>query len=745
MKRYLALILPVCLLLGGCGAVQPPPSQTPDSRPAMPERPAGEYYWVDHGKKFVRAGSILTVPAAAGGGRVAYNQVFSGVPGRDYTDPADYTFREFISATTGLKWAPHTWETASDRYILDYTTAGFYDFVLNADGTGWTVVDEMAQGAPEDVTAQYAGRYGITAGETARAWRIQLNPGACWENGEAINADTYIYSFRQLLDSKMKNRRADTLYAGDFAIVGAKDYLYGQGSWQDVGILKAGEYALVFITAQPVADPDFYVPYNLTSAYLVYEPLWEACKTGFDKDGNQVPADSADAVTVTTNYCTSLDTTISYGPYKLTYFELDKQITLERNENWYGYRDGKHLGQYQTDKISCQVIANHATAMLAFLAGELDSIDLQSEDMEKYAASDFVRYSPESYTTKLSFNTDPQALAARGTQILSLPAFRKALSLAIDRTRFAAGYTSAGVAGFGLLNYLYVYDPFTGAAYRESPGAKNALVKLYELDEVAFGGPEGAYGAITGYEPDYAQALMQKAYEEAVEKGLYDGKSEITLRLSVYQSQDIYVQMFRFLQDALALACRDTALDGKIRLEMAVDADYYATMESGLTDMIFSTWGGSAYDPYGVLYRCYCDAGVADAPNQNEYGFDAGAVTVQITVDGENYTQSLQDWARWCASDPEIVIKGENGTELLPFRAYDSATKSALYADLEYAYLSQFVTAPLYYRNAATLLSQKGDYPAKNYVELVSFGGIRFYTYHYEDAAWEQVKGSLRY
>ena len=56
----------------------------------------------------------------------------------------------------------------------------------------------------------------------------------------------------------------------------------------------------------------------------------------------------------------SLETSIGYGPYNLTYFELDKQYTFERNENWYGYTDGKHLGQFQTDVYTVKVPADKA-------------------------------------------------------------------------------------------------------------------------------------------------------------------------------------------------------------------------------------------------------------------------------------------------------------------------------------------------------------------------------------------------
>lgn len=739
IKKRLALILAGALLLTGC---QRSPTSTTRHLPSI--RPATGSYSVD--ADHVTGGQWITGSRPDSGGTVTYNDTYSGGNGKDYSDPAYYTYREYITSTGGLKWAPHTWQTSADAYILNYTTTGFYRFVPNSSLDGWTIVDEMAQGAPQDVTDQYVGRFGIASGDSARAWQITLDPNACWADGTPIDADTYLYSYRELLDGKMMNHRADSLYAGDFAIVGAKEYLYGQADWAQVGILKTGTYSIVFITAAPVADPDFYVPYYLTSTYLVYEPLWEKCKTCFDSDGNIVAADSGKVASITTSYSTSLATSMSYGPYKLTSFEQDKAITLERNTLWHGYADGKHLGQYQADAISCQVISDQATALLAFLKGDLDSISLSAADMEKYAVSDRIRYIPQTYTTKLTFNTDPDALKARGTQILSNPNFRRGFSLAIDRTAFAAAYTSAGVPGYGLLNDMYVYDPYTGSTYRDSEPAKNALVQLYGLtygENGDYPTLDDAYAAITGYDRELASAYLQLACEEAVASGLYDGSSPITLRLSVYQNEDIYTQMYHALSDALTAACQGTDLEGKVSLEMVVDADYYDTMESGLTDIIFSTWGGSAYDPYSLLYNCYCDGGIAEYPNQMEYGFDADSISVSITLDGTVFTASLQDWARWCAGENVSIHNGAQS--LVPFRELDAYSRCAVYSDLEFAYLSQMVAIPLYYRNSATLLSRKGDYPTDTCLDLVEFGGIAFYTFQYSDSQWEAVKSQMQY
>lgn len=794
----------------------------------------------------VYAGSVTTQEGEDGAGELNYN-LYKGEEGKDYTDEKVYTYNDYIAGTTNMKWGTVNWETNEDSYVLSKITSGFYNFYLNDTKDGWAIGCDLASELPVDVTSDYVGSYGIEEGDTAKAWKITLNPDACWEDGTPINADSYIYSYQQLLDPIMLNRRADSLYAGDFQIYGAKNYVY-QGrtsfnalgetvedylanggdesqlyvdvtsfwnvtaedgsqyvsitdetpirdeavedenadeayvsgkylyetylapgapnadsaadyvgtmqayeadySFDNVGIFKTGDYEIVFVTTSPVASPDYYVPYNLSSTYLVYEDLWESCKTYFNSNGDQVDADSDDIASITTNYGTSAETTMSFGPYRLDYFELDKQITFTRNDNWFGYKDGKHTGMYQADNISCQVIAEQSTALLAFLNGEIDNVSLVASDMSTYGSSDYIRYTPQSYTTKLTFNTDLAKTTERGTQILTNLNFRKAFSYAIDRNTFAAAYTSAGTAGFGMLNNLYVYDPYTGATYRDSEGAKEALCNLYGMtwgEDGDYEDLDEAYEAITGYDITYAQSLMQQAYDECVADGLYDGESNVEIELRVYQSDDVYVQMFNYLNSCLQAACEGTGFEGKVSMKMVVDADYYETNYSGGADMIFTTWGGATYSPWTVLYECYCDASDGSG-QQMEYGFDTSAINVVIDVDGATFTQPLQTWALWADGDVNTVLTSDDGSVTLDaFADYSYDTEAEIYGKLEYALLSYYTTTPLYYRNSGSLVSQKGDYAVTQYIDLVEFGGIEYYTFDYDDTEWESVKGSLTY
>ena len=857
--------------------------------------PAASY---DVGERSFNAGELTLEAKDAGGGNITTDR-YAGEEGKDYTDEKVYTFHDYLETTTNMDWNPHTWEMHESSLLLDRITLGFYTFVLNSDRTGYSVSPEMAAEFPEDVTDQYVGQLGVQEGETGKAWRIKLNPDACWSvseaamdvinnglpeeaapaeveapaeeeaaeeapaeeapveeaaeyvepelSGEAIDtakdvavpitADDYIYSMQQQLNPKMLNRRADSYYAGSLVLYNAKNYLYSgktaydpiedsvealqaagkdiyfdmswwgiegapdadgnpapkylpitdetlyrdaavedenadeawvsakyvydnyladgmdyasyQGealftadiapetSWDDVGLKKIDDYTIDLILQNPMEEAAFYLPYNLSSNWLVYQPLYEACKSFF-KNGQAV-ATEEEADEVTTRYCRSVETTVSYGPYELTYFELDKQITLARNENWYGYHDGKHLGMYQTDNYSYAIIPEHNTRLMAFLSGKLDGVALRAEDMEKYASSDYISYTPETYTTKVTFNTDYAKLLEHGTgsQVLVIDEFREAFANAIDRQHFATAFTAAGTAGFGLMNNLYVYNPFTGESYRGSEPAKRALCNVYDLtwgEGGEYATLDEAYEAMTGYNMEKAKSLMVTAYDKAVASGIYDGESQITIDFRVYQNETIYVQMFNYFKDQLEEACKGSGFEGKVTMKMTVDEDYYETMYSGNADAIFTTWGGAAMDPFTIMAGCYTDDAYG-AGQQMEYGYDTSKINLTFTINGEEKTMSLQAWSKW-ANDEQV----EGLTDVYgAFRDYSYETRCALTAGMEECFLNWYACTPIYYRNSASLDSQKVNYALPEYMnELVLRGGLEFLTYNYDDEAWDE-------
>ena len=146
----------------------------------------------------------------------------------------EYTYNTWTTAI-GTNWNPHTWDTNADQSILGYLSSPFVSIeALNTEEGTYQWAYEMATSI-EDVTAQHQAdltKYKVTlpAGKTADqvtagyVFEIKLNPNAKWETGEAITADDYIESMKDLLDSKMRNYRANLYYAGESAVAGGLEY-----------------------------------------------------------------------------------------------------------------------------------------------------------------------------------------------------------------------------------------------------------------------------------------------------------------------------------------------------------------------------------------------------------------------------------------------------------------------------------------------------------------------------------------
>ncbi|MGN0375815.1 MAG: ABC transporter substrate-binding protein [Butyrivibrio sp.] len=468
-----------------------------------------------------------------------------------------------------------------------------------------------------------------------------------------------------------------------------------------VGIVKDDEYTITLIYERPILE-EYMVYYNLTSNWLVKEDLYEANKQ------------DAGGLTKTT-YGTSVDTYASYGPYKLVEWQEDKVIKLTKNDKWYGYSEKEFEGQYQTTDIVFNVIDEHSTVMQLFLKGELDDVGLDATDLETYGTSDYIVYSPTSYTYKLSFNASKDALALRSNDginklLLTYKDFRKAISLSINRAEFCQQVYPSNSPGFGLLNELYVYDVSTFDTYRSTDYAKDVLCEVYDADK---------YENLTGYNVDEAKKLFEKAYSDALAAGDIKETDKITLQLNVITASDSITKAINFINDSVQNAVKGTALEGKVTIELLEVEDPYAAMKSGTADIIFSAWGGAENDPYSIM-QCYCDeVYYADA----EYGFD-NTQLVTLTVEGKEYTMSFYDWyealytGKWAQAEENVRLE--------------------VLAGMEGAILKEYNCVPLRVLREASLLSQKVEYITYDFsgAYMETYGGFRFMSYNYTDAEW---------
>ena len=207
--------------------------------------------------------------------------------------------------------------------------------------------------------------------------------------------------------------------------------------FENVGLYKSGDYQITMALSKSLAG--FNLLYSLTSNWLVKTDLYDEC---LNKDQK------------TSTYDTSVETTCSYGPYKLVSFQSGKALRLEKNENWYGWNDGKHVyvdptdGQtypmYQTTAIDCQQIEEASTNKMMFLKGELMGYGLTADDFATYRNSEFCHRTPKETLFFLILNGNKSVLDEREAaadfdatvkdlQTMTLTSFRKAVAVTYDK------------------------------------------------------------------------------------------------------------------------------------------------------------------------------------------------------------------------------------------------------------------------------------------------------------------------
>lgn len=738
-KRLAAALLSVTLLVSGTGCAWTQPEDTTPSEPQQTEE--------------------VTLPAGSN----------------------CYTYRDRVD-TMPVNWNPQEWGTQAEADLLALMNPGLYAISPANNEHGYVLSPEMAASAPVDVTGQYAGNdtYNIPDdAETGYAYRIDLNPKATWDDGTVINADTYLYSLKQMLSSEAKHSRASMFWSGLLRIANARDYymqdMVGQatyltladagyasvaearndgvstlyldmdGFWgldcgwksledgtlirdeavpegededmvsanylyqnyladgnsysayqttfigirqsrvietafEDVGILKTGDYQITLILDRPLTAET--LQWALTTGWLVKEDRYSS------------------------DYCTSVETSPSCGPYKLTVLE-DGFCRLEENETWYGHSDDSRRREYQATAVEYTLYASKEAAWDAFEQDLLDTVTISAPGAESMTEH-------STYVTKLTFNSSLTALNLRESDgvdksILSHQAFRRGISLALDRQAFVESCVPGSETALGLLGSSFLSDLSTGEAYRDSAAGRQVMEKLYGSADS------------TGYDSETAGNLFQQAYDDALAAGRMDETDTVELELLVYNDDPVYDRMVSFLQDAVTVAAVGTSLENRIRILKTVNPDYYTAARDGQFDMILSTWGGAPWDPYSIM-DCYCNE-----DRKFEFGFEPSVESCTIQLNDSNITRTYRGWY-------EALINGK-------YAAADPETRNQLLSGLEHALLSNYHTVPLYQRSTHFLDSGRIARVLAEPLPLIGYGGVRFAQFTLDDWEWSEETG----
>lgn len=510
---------------------------------------------------------------------------------------------------------------------------------------------------------------------------------------------------------------------------------YPEMSFDEVGIFATSDTDLVIVLVKPLAGFDLL--YALIDSWLVNEELYTQCESFVDG-------------VYTNTYGTSVETTISYGPYKLTAYQADKEHTLERNDLFYGVKEG----YYQATKIVYTNVQETSTRLELFLSGQTDSYGLDASDMDTYAASDYTYYTKSPSTFFIALNPDMSALtnaqenmgAGYNKTILTVKEFRQALAYALDRAAFALAVAPTNTPAFGIYSELIMSDPENAVSYRSNEEAKWVLANFWGLGEDIGEGKmyetvDDAIDSITGYNLDMAKQYFDAAYDIAIEQGLMQEDDTVSITIGLPATSNAYMKGYEYLSSTYQDAVIGTKLEGKLVFDKddTIGNGFADALKSNQVNMLFFVgWTGSALDPYGLM-EAY-----TSSTYQYDPSWDTTKETITINLDGTDYTASVWDWTQ-AISGTEITITAADGTT----KAYSAGSsdnvpeeRMEILAALENAVLQTYDLIPLVDDSSANLKGMQITYGTEEYYYGIGRGGEKYLTFNYTDAEWEEFVAS---
>ena len=524
------------------------------------------------------------------------------------------------------------------------------------------------------------------------------------------------------------------------------EYTYPEMTFDKVGIFVGDtEYEIVLVLAKSLSllkddgSLSYKAAYNMASLPLVHKAKYEASM--------HEPAEGSTLWTST--YNSSVETTASWGPYKLESFQSGKQYVLVKNENWYGYNLPENEGLYQTDRIVCDTVKDWNAAWLLFQAGKIDSIGIDVTIADDYKNSERAYFTPDDFVASLQLQSNVDQLKARESEginksMLAYADFRKALSLAVDRADFAAKTTTSSLAGFGLFNSMHYYDVENGGVYRDSDDAKKVLCDIYSVDYTKYENLDAAVDAITGYDLEAARELVTKAYNAALEAGDIKETDTVFLTFGSGAINETVQRRIDYIANAWKELVVGTPLEGRLDVETKDFSDAWANdFRAGAYDVCMGGWSGAAWDPgYFLLAYLSPDYMYSTA-------WDTSSVQMTFTMkgvaeDGGDITEtmSLIEWYD-CLNGAEGAKYDWSETAL------PNSLRLQLIAALEKEVLKVYYTVPLYNNFSASLLSYKVEYITYEYNTFMAYGGMKYMTYNFDDAGWaaevQKQNGELNY
>jgi oligopeptide transport system substrate-binding protein len=559
-------------------------------------------------------------------------------------------------------------------------------------------------------------------------WIIKLRKDLKFADGTPITVDTYEYSFKQYLDGKQNNERANYLYNGDYIpLVNGEGY-FKQGrpkdeknpdgekwpavSWSEVGFEKIDDYTFKITLTGPKTQ--WHVMTYLGIINLVHPERFEA---GFN------------AERTITSYGSITNIPVSYGPYVLQSWEDDVKFTFVRNENYV------KAYEYTIKTINGPIIKDQKDRVNEFKAGNLDAAGVGGEFWKEFMDHPNLYVSPSNsfYRFAISLDRSGGTSGKTAAPILKQADFRRALYLATDRLDYTTEVQAPSEPALGLLSNIHQVSEWATGAYERS------AVALQQLEDLGLSPSTG------GYNPEEAKDLFLEAYTKAVQAGDYTAGQEVVIEFSFYDAGS-NLKMANWVKAQYEKVFNKTVkyngvdVPFKVELNSMPQAQFVAARDSGDFDMCFTGMSGATFQAtfgMGYIFSRTFSTFLAGR------GHDTGNLEVEADIIYLHDLLSSKPEAE--LEDHEIAFLeavDENGTfkgtfdELFTLFS-DTGNFNVDYvgqqedltnitAALEGALLKQGICVPLFSATTAAVYSEKVIRMAPAYSLFMGWGGLPY-------------------
>ena len=227
-------------------------------------------------------------------------------------------------------------------------------------------------------------------------YTFNLREGMKWTNGEPVTANDFVFAWKSLLTPE---------FASDYAYFGyifknGLAYNTGEATADELGFKAVSDYELEVTLENPASY------FLSTLAFGVFAPVNEKAYNEFG-----------------TTYGTDADKMAYNGPFKMTAWEHESKVVLEKNPDYF------NADKIELEKITMVMINDSNATLNSFKAGEVDVVGLTGDQTKALKAEGFPVFTyDDGACFYMEFNVEDP--------FVSNANLRKAITYAIDKQAF---------------------------------------------------------------------------------------------------------------------------------------------------------------------------------------------------------------------------------------------------------------------------------------------------------------------